>query len=315
MGRVAHLAYAPYLPRMGGLRPVPMDIDYALAVADSEAWVAESGADLVGFLILVAEDDGLLLEGVAVLPSHQGQGIGRALLDLAEERAVAGGHARIRLCTHETMVENQRLYERSGYVETHRATKRGRTRVFYEKPLTRAAPRGARPHDPSGAGCLIVVSGPPGSGKTTESKRLERERRGVRFCPDEWMAAFGVTLWDGDVRARIESLQWQVATQVLRGGGTAIIEWGTWGRDERDRLRTEAQELGARVELLHLDVPLEELWRRVQQRGAEDPPMQRSDLAQMCAFVRSQRPDEDERSRYDAVLSVAEGPGGGQQVG
>ena len=135
MTRIAEEAYSPYLERMGGRRPRPMDTDYAAAVAGSEVWVAETDGVVVGFLVLVAEADGLLLEGVAVRPTHHGLGVGRALLELAEERARVDGHARIRLYTHETMVENQRLYERIGYVETHRAGEPGFTRVFYEKPL------------------------------------------------------------------------------------------------------------------------------------------------------------------------------------
>ena len=135
MQRIAELAYTPYLDRMGGLRPGPMDTDYLAAVTDTEAWVAESDSEVVGFLLLVSEDDGMLLEGVAVLPAHHGRGVGHALLALAEERATALGHARIRLYTHETMVENQRLYERNGYVETHRGGEQGFTRVFYEKVL------------------------------------------------------------------------------------------------------------------------------------------------------------------------------------
>ena len=136
MARVAELAYSPYLPRMGGLRPRPMDADYRQAVDDCEAWIAESGTDGgVGFLLLAAEDGCMLLEGAAVLPSHQGLGLGRALLELAESLARHAGFSRIRLYTHETMVENQRLYERIGYVETHRGGEDGLRRVFYEKPL------------------------------------------------------------------------------------------------------------------------------------------------------------------------------------
>ena len=138
MAYVVEQAYTPYLPRMDGVRPGPMDTDYAAAVADTEAWVAMDGTEVVGLLLLVAEDDGMLLENVAVLPSHHGRGVGRALLLLAEERAVAVGHSRIRLYTHETMVENQLLYERVGYVETHRASEHGVTRVFYEKRLEHA---------------------------------------------------------------------------------------------------------------------------------------------------------------------------------
>lgn len=132
---VAELAYSAYLPRMGGLRPMPMDTDYAAAVLDSEAWVACIGGEVIGFALLAAEDDAMLLENVAVLPSHHGTGVGRALLELAEERGRAAGLARLRLYTHETMVENQRLYERIGYVETHRESTHERARVFFEKSL------------------------------------------------------------------------------------------------------------------------------------------------------------------------------------
>ena len=77
----------------------------------------------------------MLLENVAVLPSHHGRGLGRALLELAEERATVAGLGRIRLHTHVSMVENQRLYERIGYAETHREGEPGWVRVFYEKRL------------------------------------------------------------------------------------------------------------------------------------------------------------------------------------
>ena len=143
MARVAELAYSPYLTRMDGARPGPMDTDYRESVDRCEAWVAESGSQGVGFLLLVPEDTCLLLEGVAVLPEQQGRGYGRALLELAEERAQVTGLARIRLYTHETMVENQRLYERLGYVETHRGGEPGLVRVFYEKVLADGAPTAA----------------------------------------------------------------------------------------------------------------------------------------------------------------------------
>ena len=102
--------------------------------ANSESNACANGSP-VGFLVLVDEGGVMLLDNVAVLPDHRGRGVGRALLELAEDRATARGRTRIRLFTHVTMVENQVLYQRIGYAETHRSTDDGVTRVFYEKVL------------------------------------------------------------------------------------------------------------------------------------------------------------------------------------
>ena len=134
MRQVAQAAYAGYEPRMGR-RPHPMDVDYDRAVAEAEAWVAGVDGEVVGYVVLVDEGDTMLLDNVAVLPAHHGRGIGRALLVHADERALAAGCSRIRLYTHLTMVENQALYERIGYVETGRGGEEGLVRVFYEKQV------------------------------------------------------------------------------------------------------------------------------------------------------------------------------------
>ena len=53
-------------------------------------------------------------------------------------------------------------------------------------------------------------------------------------------------------------------TQRLIGVGTSVIlEWGFWARSERDELREFGRSLGARVELHFLDVPFDELVRRL----------------------------------------------------
>jgi hypothetical protein len=65
----------------------------------------------------------------------------------------------------------------------------------------------------------------------------------ARFCPNDWMGAAGINLWDAAARQQIESCQWQLARGLLSQGHTAIIEWGTWGRSERDTLRLGARAL------------------------------------------------------------------------
>ncbi len=103
LAAIAAAAYSPYLERMEGLRPGPMDTDYASAVADTEAWVALHNGDVVGFVLLVGEVDHVLLENVAVVPEHHGRGVGRMLLELAEHRTAELGLDRVRLYTHVTM--------------------------------------------------------------------------------------------------------------------------------------------------------------------------------------------------------------------
>jgi predicted kinase len=70
----------------------------------------------------------------------------------------------------------------------------------------------------------------------------------------------------------VEAVQWQVATRVLALGVNVILEWGFWSHEERMHYRTQAEALGARVELYFLDVARAELWARVSQRNANLPP-------------------------------------------
>ncbi len=115
----------------------------------------------------------------------------------------------------------------------------------------------------------MVITGLPGSGKTTVALELAASMPAARMCPDDWMAASGIDLWDGDARASIEQLQLGLALKLLAAGQNVIIEWGVWSREERDVLRDAARAVGASVELRYLTAPVDELWRRIVERDRE----------------------------------------------
>jgi predicted kinase len=151
---------------------------------------------------------------------------------------------------------------------------------------------------PTPRGRLIIVCGLPGSGKTTRAISLAERTGGIRFSPDDWMDAIGIDLWDLERRRRIEALQWQVARQLLSVGGTAILEWGTWWRAERDKLRQEAQDLGASAELVYLTAPPEILFERISARGREDPPITREAIQKWAAAF--EEPTQEELALFDS---------------
>jgi predicted kinase len=147
---------------------------------------------------------------------------------------------------------------------------------------------------------LIIVCGLPGSGKTTHARRMAAEFGAVRLCPDEWMAALSIDLHDEDKRGKIEALQWALGQELLARGQVVIIEWGTWGRGERDTLRIQARALGAAVELHYLTAALDVLFDRIQRRRREEPPITRETLVEWSQKI--QAPDEAEMTLYDKVV-------------
>lgn len=144
---------------------------------------------------------------------------------------------------------------------------------------------------------LIIICGLPGSGKTTLAKCLEESLKAVRLAPDEWMDVLSINLYDEESRAKIEALQWKLGQKLLKLGLVVIIEWGTWGKSERDALREGARQLGAAVELHYLSAPPEILFERIQRRGMENPPIKREDILRWAEII--QVPTEEEMNLFD----------------
>lgn len=134
MRDVVHAAYGHYIARLGK-PPGPMLDDYAQRIADEQAWVLEAGGQVAGILVLEEAPDGFLLDNIAVRPECQGKGYGRMLIEFAEAEARRRGFSEVRLYTHVLMTENIALYQRVGFVETHRVSEKGYDRVYMTKRL------------------------------------------------------------------------------------------------------------------------------------------------------------------------------------
>jgi len=134
IANIVDQAYQHYIARIGK-PPGPMLDDYVARVSEGTVWVLEDGAVIAAIIVLLPTSNYLLLDNIAVAPAHQGLGLGRQLLAFAEAEALRRGYREIRLYTHQTMVENQRLYSSIGYEETGRGTEAGYDRVFMRKRL------------------------------------------------------------------------------------------------------------------------------------------------------------------------------------
>ncbi|MET0693378.1 MAG: ATP-binding protein [Propionibacteriaceae bacterium] len=114
---------------------------------------------------------------------------------------------------------------------------------------------------------LTLFCGLPGSGKTTLAKQLEAAGHGVRICTDDWQAELGVDHADVAFHERLQPTLYRHSLTLLRHGVDVILEDGLWMREERTQKFSDARAVGARIELHVLDVPLDTLWSRLQQRN------------------------------------------------
>ena len=127
-------AFDLYIERIGKL-PAPMLLDFPSEVEARHVWLAEMSGEIVGVLVQYETEEGFYIDTVAVDPRHQGTGVGRALLQFAEQEALRRGYDSIYLCTNAKMTENQVFYPRIGYVVYDRRLHESYDRVFYRKSL------------------------------------------------------------------------------------------------------------------------------------------------------------------------------------
>jgi ribosomal protein S18 acetylase RimI-like enzyme len=98
-------------------------------------WVADGR--IVGMIETMLADDHLWIENVCVAPQAQGRGIGRLLLERAEQKALEAGRSELRLLTNGAFEANVSLYKSQGYKIDREEPFMGGMTVYMSKRLTR----------------------------------------------------------------------------------------------------------------------------------------------------------------------------------
>ncbi len=119
---------------------------------------------------------------------------------------------------------------------------------------------------------LHIICGFVGAGKTTLAKKLEKQYKAIRFSTDEWMIElfnfkgdFGKKYIDSKKRSK--EFIWKLSKKILLLERDVILDFGFWSKKERALFFKRAKQIGVEPILYYLDVPIEELKKRVNSRN------------------------------------------------
>jgi len=109
------------------------------------------------------------------------------------------------------------------------------------------------------------------AGKTTYACKLERERKAVRFSPDEWMVKlFGVNPPADKFSEHYDTVlgimegYW---TQLIRVNIDVILDFGFWNRSYRDAIREQVIKSGGIPKLFSFTLTEETARARCEERN------------------------------------------------
>ncbi|MBX4889424.1 GNAT family N-acetyltransferase [Rhizobium bangladeshense] len=130
------LILTAFAPMNGRIDPpssaLSLTAEALAAKAEAEiGHVAIDNGKLTGCLFLRPEADCLYVGKLAVLPQAQGKGLGRRLLEIAEETAAELGLAALRLETRIELVDNHAVFAAWGFSRTAEKAHPGFTRTTF----------------------------------------------------------------------------------------------------------------------------------------------------------------------------------------
>lgn len=116
--------------RLAGLGITPSSVASAIEAGDIESWVCEHVGSVVGFCSADMHSGEILV--LAVLPEHEGKGIGKKLLSLAIESLQSHGYTRLWLFADSSpSARSHGFYRANGWVPTGLMQPNGDEELIY----------------------------------------------------------------------------------------------------------------------------------------------------------------------------------------
>ena len=112
-----------------------MTADYTKAIQDHRIDLLCLIGQPVALIETFAKANYLMIENIAVLPTYQGEGLGKRLIAHAEQLAVLSGCSEVKLDTNKLMVENMRLYQKLNFDIDREEEFKGGIAIHMSKPV------------------------------------------------------------------------------------------------------------------------------------------------------------------------------------
>jgi predicted kinase len=121
-----------------------------------------------------------------------------------------------------------------------------------------------------------VISGFIGAGKTTFSRKLEKETGAIRITKDEWVVKiFGnkIALDSNFERydKNITELATDIAFKILKAGKDVILDEGFWIKAYRYEVKKKISDIGGKPILYYVECSVETMRERVVNRSKSPP--------------------------------------------
>lgn len=131
---LAQTCFAPYVSRMGRKIKVP-EFDHGKDVRDGKVAVYMVDNSVRGFITTHIDGMDLHIENMAVTAKFRRQGVGRAMLDYADQQGIRSRCLRLILYTTVIAFENIAYYRGRGFTEVDRRFAEGQEMVLFERYL------------------------------------------------------------------------------------------------------------------------------------------------------------------------------------